>query len=144
MKSVVEIDINLRQAKLAELFADPSNNPKWMDDIERIEPISGELGEPGSVYRLVPKRGQLVFVATVVTRELPSESRLSLDAPSVSVLVMGKLLKLSEEKTKLISEQTFRFKGAFNKVFSFLARGAIKKAHRRHMESFKRFAESRG
>jgi hypothetical protein len=144
MKSVVELDINLRQAKVAELLTDPSNNPKWMDDIERIEPISGELGEPGSVYRLVPKRGQLVFVATVVTRELPSESRLSLDAPSVSVSVTGKLLKLSEEKTKLISEQVFRFKGAFNKVFGFLARGAIKGAHRRHMESFKRFAESQG
>jgi hypothetical protein len=142
MKSVIELDINLRQAKVAELFTDPSINPKWMDDIERIEPISGELGEPGSVYRLVPKRGKLVFVATVVTRELPTELRLSLDAPSVSVSVTGKLLKLSDQTTKLISEETFSFKGAVNKVFGFLAQAAIKGAHRRHMESFKRFAES--
>ena len=144
MKSVVELDINLRQAKLAELFADPSNNPKWMDDIERIEPVSGGLGEPGSVYRLVPKRGKLVFVATVVARELPTELRLSLDAPSVSVSLTAKLRKLSDQTTKLISEETFSFKGAFNKVFGFLARRAIKGAHRRHMESFKRFAESQG
>ena len=53
MKSVVELDSNLQQRRLAELFTDPSNNPKWMDGVERIEPISGELGEPGSVYRLV-------------------------------------------------------------------------------------------
>jgi hypothetical protein len=142
MKSVVELDINLPQRRVAELLVDPRNNPKWMDDVERIEPISGELGEPGSVYRLVPKRGKLVFVATVVSRELPAEMRLSLDAPSASVLVTCTLRKLSEQKTGLISEEIFRFKGAFNKVFGFVARGAIKRAHRRHIESFKRFAES--
>ncbi|HXU44758.1 MAG TPA: SRPBCC family protein [Thermoanaerobaculia bacterium] len=144
MKSVVELDVHLQQARLAELFTDPRNNPKWMDDVERIEPISGELGEPGSVYRLVPKSGKLVFVATVLTRKLPTEATLSLDAPSVSVSVAAKFLKLSEQSTKLISEETFRFKGAFNRIFGFFARGSIQSAHRRHMESFKRFAESQG
>jgi hypothetical protein len=48
MKSTVELDINAPQAQLAELFADPRNNTGWMDDVERIEPVSGELGEPGS------------------------------------------------------------------------------------------------
>jgi hypothetical protein len=141
MKSVIELDINLPQARMAELFTDPANNTKWMDDIERIEPLSGKLGEPGSTYRLVPKRGKLVFVATVVSRDLPAEAKLSLDAPSVSVSVASRFLKLSEEKTKLVSEQTFRFKGLFNAVFGFLAQSAIRRAHRRHMESFKRFAE---
>jgi hypothetical protein len=144
MKSVVELDINLPQRRVAELFADPSNNPKWMDDVERIEPLSGKLGEPGSVYRLVPKRGKLVFVATVVTRELPTELRLSLDAPNVSVSVTGTLVELSDQSTKLISEEVFTFKGTFNGIFGFVARGAIKRAHRRHIESFKRFAESQG
>jgi hypothetical protein len=144
MKSVVELDINLPQAQCAELFADPNNNPKWMDDIERIEPISGKLGEAGSVYRLVPKSGKLVFVATVVSRELATELRLLLDATSVSVSVTGKLVALSERTTRLISEEIFSFKGLFNQIFGFLARGAIKRAHRRHMESFKRFAESHG
>jgi hypothetical protein len=144
MKSVVELDINLPQARLAALFTDPRENPEWMDDIERIEPISGELGEPGSVYRLVPKRGKLVFTATVVMRELPTESRLALEAPSVSVLVKATLLKLSDQRTKLVSDETFAFKGMFNQLFGFLAQGAIKRAHRRHMESFKRFAESQG
>jgi hypothetical protein len=31
----------------------------------------------------------------------------------------------------------------FNKVSGFLAQKAIKAVHRRHMDSFKRFAESR-
>jgi len=144
MKSVVQLNIDVPQARLAGLFADPCNNPKWMDDLERIEPISGTLGEAGSVYRLVPKQGDLVFVATVLSRELPTELTLLLDAPSVSVWVSDKLLALSGQRTRLISEETFRFKGIFNKFFGLFARGAIKRAHRRHMESFKRFAESQG
>jgi hypothetical protein len=46
---------------------------------------------------------------------------------------------LFSEKTKLISEEEFSFKGLFNKVFGFLAQRTIKNAHRRHMEAFKRF-----
>jgi hypothetical protein len=144
MTSVVEVDINRQQRRVAELFADPGNNPRWMGDLERVEPISGEPGAAGSVYRLVPKRGNLVFVATVVARELPRELRLVLDAPSVSVSVTGKLLRLSEHVTRLRSEETFEFKGLFGKVLGIMGRGAIRRAHRRHIESFKRFAESQG
>lgn len=35
---------------------------------------------PGSTYRLVPKSGAMIFVATVVSRDLPNEICLSLDA----------------------------------------------------------------
>jgi hypothetical protein len=142
MKSVVELDINRKQPDVARLFSNPANNPKWMDDIARIEPVRGSLGAPGSAYRLVPKRGKRVFVATVVARE-PSEVRLSLEAPGVTVAVKTELRKLAKDKTKLISEEHFTFTGTFNKLFGALARPAIKRAHRRHMESFKHFAEGK-
>ena len=142
MKSIVELDINARQARMAELFANPLNNPRWMDDLERVELISGEPGETGSVYRLVPKRGKMDFVATVLTRALPTKLKLALEGRRVSVLITDTFLRLSDDKTKLISEEVFTFKGAFGKVIGFLARKSIAAAHRRHMESFKRFAES--
>ena len=103
--------------------------------------MSGDLGEPGSTYRLVPKRGKLTFVARVISRKVPTEARLILDAPSVSVFVTGRFLALSEETTRLVSEEIFSFKGIIGPLLGFFARGAIKGAHRRHMESFKRFAE---
>ena len=59
MKSVVEMDIAAQQSIVADLYMDPANNPKWMDELDRIEPISGDLGEPGSVYRMVPKRDDM-------------------------------------------------------------------------------------
>jgi hypothetical protein len=142
MKSVVEIEIDVPQARLADLFADPRNNPKWMTDLERYEPVSGEQGMPGSTYRLVPKTGSMVFLATVVSLSLPDELRLNLEASNVRVSITGKLIALSPTKTKLISEEVFTFKGLFNAMFGLLfARNAIKAAHRHHIEDFKRFAE---
>jgi hypothetical protein len=146
MKSVIELDIDAQQSVVADLFMDPNNNLKWMDEIDRIEPISGRSGEPGSVYRLVPKRaeGDRIFVATVLAKEPPAESRLSLVAPNISVSVRATLRKVAETRTKLISEETFQFEGLFGRVVGLMAGPAIRRAHRRHMESFKRFAESHG
>jgi hypothetical protein len=78
----------------------------------------------------------------VLSRDLPSELKLSLDEPSVSVAITDKFVALSPQKTRLISEEIFRFKGVFNNIVGILARWRIKAAHRRHMESFKRFAET--
>ncbi len=142
MKSLIKLEIDVPQARLAELFADPENNTKWMDDLERYEPVSGEPGMPESKYRLIPKEGKMVFIATVVARNLPTEFRLRLDASNVSVSVKGTFVALSSTKTQLISEEIFCFKGLFDKLFGLLARRSIKNTHRRHMEAFKRYAEA--
>jgi len=143
MTSRVELDINEPQTQLARLFADPRNNPAWMDNVERIEPISGAAGQFGSVYRMVPKGRGWMFVATVVERALPEEVRLLLRGPRVTVEIKDNFVRLSDDRTRLISEETFTFEGFFRKAIGMLARGSIKRAHRRHMEAFKRFAERR-
>jgi hypothetical protein len=72
MKSIVELDIDQSHVGVAKLFADPENNPKWIDDLTRYEALSGESGMPGSTYRLVPRStfspliGTLPKPATVV------------------------------------------------------------------------------
>ena len=144
MKSIVELEIHRSQESVATLFADPENNPKWMDDLDRYEPLSGEPGMPGSRYRLVPKKGEMVFVATVVSRDLPGEIRLRLDASNVTVSITARFLSVSANKTRLVSEEEFKFKGLVGKVVGFFAQASIRKAHRNHMEAFKRFAEQRG
>ena len=141
MKSVVEIDIAAQQSIVAALYMDPANNPKWMDELDRIEPISGDLGEPGSVYRMVPKRDDMVFVATVLAKHHPNETRLALVAPGTSVSIQVRLHKLAWDRTRFISEEEFRFEGWVGTARGLLAAPAIKRAHRRHMLAFKRFAE---
>ncbi len=119
MKSVIELEIDVPQARLATLFADPQQNTKWMDDVDKVETISGQLGMPGSKYRLVPKKGKMVFVATVLARNLPSESHLSLEASNVTVSVKGLFGALSSDRTRLTSEEVFSFQGPLSKVFGF-------------------------
>ena len=71
MKSVVDISVNASRTRLAELFADPENNAKWMDDVE-YEPLRGMPGQPGSKYRLVSTTGMPDFTATVGARSTES------------------------------------------------------------------------
>lgn len=144
MKSIVELDIHRPHASLAALFADPENNPKWMDDLDRYEPLSGQPGISGFTYRLVPKKGKMIFVATVVSMGLPNEIRLSLAASSVTVSITVSFVPLSAEDTRLVSKEEFSFKGPVSKLFGFFAQGSIRKAYRRHMEAFKHFAEQCG
>jgi hypothetical protein len=143
MKSIVEIEVSRPRQEVAALLADPGNMTKWMHDLERYEHISGEFGMPGSQYRMVPKAGspQLLFISTMTARNLPDRLALKLESPAVDVSVTTTFAALSDQTTKMISEEVFTFQGLFNQLFSFLARREIKKHHRDHIESFKRFAE---
>ena len=142
MKSVIELEINAPQEKVAELFDNPQMFPLWMDDVERIEPVRSrtDIAE-GPAFRMVTKEGDLEFVGRVVRRDPPHRSRLVLRASNVTVAVKGTFVRVSDLETKLVSEETFSFKGLFGRLFGFLGRRSIHRAHRRQMESFKRFAE---
>lgn len=111
VKSVFEAEVAVPQARLAGLYADPANNVKWMHDLERCELLSGEPGQPGSTFRMVPRKGKMIFVATVTVRNLPHEAALSLDSPSVRVSVTGRFAALSPERTRFTSEEVFTFNG---------------------------------
>src|SRR5215831_19651807 len=137
MKSIVVVDIDAAPKKVATLYADPTNNAKWMDDVARCEPISGMPGVQGSVYRLVPKpkRGSMVFTATLVQR-LPNELHLTLDASNVTVSVQGSLTSLPNGRTRFTSREVFSFKGVWNKAYGVLAKPAIHNVHRKQIKAF--------
>ena len=141
MKDTVTVDIDAPQAKVAALFADLANNPKWMEGLERYQPISGEAGAPGSIYRLVQQGGKLEFLATVVSRDLPDEARLTLDADGVAVSIQVQFLGRANA-TRLVSTETFRFKGLFGPVIGLLSRRAIRRTHCAQLLAFKHFVET--
>jgi uncharacterized protein YndB with AHSA1/START domain len=143
MRSVIELEINAPQEKVAELFDNPRMFPRWMDEVARVEPLRTSSRLPlGSEFRIVPKAGRRAFRGRFLRREPPYRTRLLLDAATVRVDVRGTFVKLSDQRTKLISVEVVGFKGLFGRVLGLLGRRAIRRAHRRHMESFKRFVES--
>ncbi len=141
MTSIFETEINVPQAKLAEFYAKPENSISWRKGLIKFEPLNGEQGKPGSRYRLIPKKGNMIFTATVISIDLPNETSVVYESLKVSIAVTRKFIALSPEKTKFISIEVFTFKGLFNKVLGFFTRQAIKKAHYKHMNDFKRVAE---
>ena len=143
MTSTVDIEIHAPQTAVAELFADPRNNPKWMDDLDRVELLSGEAGTAGSQYRMVSPDARMNFVATVVASDLPNEVRLRLDGSNVVVSITDRFSTPSKGVTRLVSEEIFTFKTLVGRIIGLLAHNSIRNAHRRHMMAFKRFAESR-
>jgi len=141
MKDIVTVEIDAPQTTVAELFADPRNNPKWMEDLKSYEPLSGEPGTPGSTYRLAQRNGDLTFTATVIVRDLPDEVRLALDSPSVAVSIRTTFDERGRH-TQLVSTERFRFKGPFGPLFGWLAKRSIHRAHSRQMRAFKRYVEN--
>lgn len=139
MRDTVELTIHASQAKVAVLFDDPLTFPRWMKELERVEPMRGS-GQ-GTSYRMVPKPGSQEFLVHRVARDLPNWSQLTLNGSGVSVEVKGTFVKISSGSTRLVSEEVFTFQGLTGKIMGLLGRRGIQEAHRKHMESFKRFAE---
>lgn len=83
----------------------------------------------------------MAFLATVISNDLPHESRLCLDGSNVVVAITVKYAAVTPKTARLTSEEIFTFKGRLGKIIGFFAQPAIRRAHRRRMEAFKRFAE---
>ena len=110
---------------MARLFEDPRLLPKWMDDLERVEPVDSAGIHAGARFRMVPREGTLVFVGRVVDRDPPVRTRLALDGPTVSVAVTGTSARLSDVKTRFESEEVFTFKGLFGQLLGWFGRWSI-------------------
>ncbi len=143
MKYTTEIEIEKPIDKVIKLFDNADNLKKWMEGLQSYEHISGTAGEPGSKSRLYFKMGkrEVEMIETITVRNLPDEFSGTYKAKGVFNIVKNKFEKLSDTKTKYITENEFQFSG-FMKIIAFLMPGAFKKQSFKYLELFKEFAES--
>ncbi|HMQ08740.1 MAG TPA: SRPBCC family protein [Saprospiraceae bacterium] len=143
MKYLTDIEINKPIDKVIELFDNPANMDKWMEGLQSFEHISGTPGQPGAKSKLKFKMGkrEIEMIETITVRNLPDEFSGTYEAKGVFNIVKNKFVKLSESKTKYISEQEFQFQG-FMKVIAFLMPGAFKKQSMKYLQDFKKFVEN--
>ena len=142
MKYTSEIEINKPIDKVIELFDNADNMSKWMEGLQSFEHLSGTPGQPGARSRLRFKIGkrEMEMIETVKTRNLPDEFTGVYEANGSLNIVKNKFVKLSDTRTKYITEHEFQFKG-FMKFIAALMPMVFKKQSLKYLKAFKNFAE---
>lgn len=142
MNYEVEIELELPRDRVAALFDDPENLPKWQRGLLSIEPLAGEPGTPGATSKLVFQMGkrEMEMVETILVRDLPERFEAVYDAKNVHNVSRHRFEELGPDRTRWVAENEFRFSG-FMKVIGFLMKGAFPKQSLQYMTDFKAFAE---
>jgi len=143
MKYTTDIEIEKPIEKVIELFDNPDNMSKWMEGLQSFEHFSGTPGQPGAKSKLKFKMGkrEVEMIETITVRNLPDEFSSTYEAKGVFNIVKNRFEKLSDTKTKYITDNEFQFKG-FMKLIAFFMPGAFQKQSYKYLELFKSFAES--
>jgi len=144
MKYTVEVEINQPIDKVIELFDNPDNLKKWMDDLQSFEYISGKPGAPGAKSKLKFKMGkrEIEMIETIVAYNLPNEFSAIYEAKGVYNTVAQRFVKITDNRTRLYTETEFEFKNLMMKFMGFLMPGAFKKQTLKYQTDFKEFAEA--
>lgn len=143
MKYTLEIEINKPIDEVVALFDNPENMKQWMEGLQSFETFEGISGKPGAKSKLVFQMGKrrMEMIETILTRNLPEEFSGTYEMNGVLNIIRNKFVKLSDSKTKYITENEFQMSGMM-KVFGWLFPGMFKKQSYKYLEAFKKFAES--
>jgi hypothetical protein len=114
-----------------------------MEGLQSFEPLSGKTGQPGARSRLKFTTGkrEIEMIETITIRNLPEEFSGTYEAKGVFNIVRNRFVKISENKTRYILENEFRFTG-FMKMMGFFLPGLFKKQTFKILSAFKKFVES--
>lgn len=144
MKYTTEIEINKPIDTVIALFDNPDNLKKWMEGLQSFEHLSGTPGEPGAKSLLKFKMGnrEMEMIETVTKRNLPDEFTGTYEAKGVMNIVKNSFVKISDSKTKYVTEHEFQLHGLTMKIIAFLTPGIFKKQSLKYLTAFKNFVES--
>lgn len=144
MKYTNEIEIDKPIARVVELMDNPDNLKHWMEGLQTYEPLTGELGEPGSTAKMVFKQGKrnIEMVETVIKNDLPSEMELTYDTKGAFNRILIRFEDLGNGRTKYWQQSEFEFEGFMMKLMAKLMPGAFRKQSMKYLKAFRDFAES--
>jgi hypothetical protein len=143
MRYTTEIEINKPIDQVISLFDNPDNMTKWMEGLQHFEHLSGTPGQPGAISQLKFKMGKREFVMkeTITSRHLPDDFSGKYETREVVNVVKNRFIKLSDTKTKYVTENELQFHGFF-KILGFLMPGAFRKQSYKYQVAFKQFVEN--
>ncbi len=145
MKYQGYIDIAKPRELVVELFKDPNSLAKWQDGFQKIEHISGEKGEKGSVsnlYYLMNNR-PLELKETIIENNLPETFEAFYEHKHMDNTMKCSFSELSPNSTRYTYEFEYtRVSGLIPKMLFIFFPGMFKKQGEKWMKQFKEFVES--
>jgi len=137
-----EIEIDLPQARVIELFDDADNLKEWQEGLVSFTHRSGEAGQPGAVSDLVFQMGKrkIEMVETIERRNLPEEFTAIFTAKGVWNR-NANFFEARGDKTIWLQKNEFRCTGIMMRLMTVLMPGMFKKQSLKYMVAFKAFAE---
>ncbi len=124
-------------------FDDPGNMPRWQQNLESFNHISGEPGQPGAMSELKydEKGKEIVLRETITERREPNFLAGVYDSPMGKTLIVNHFEAVNENSTRWTSWSNFTFKG-FMKILSLFVSGIIRKRTEADMQRFKLMVET--
>jgi hypothetical protein len=145
MKYATDITIELPREEVIRLFDSTENLFKWQQGLKSFEPLEGEPGQEGAKSRLIyeGRKGDLVMIETITTRNLPDEFHGTYKAKGVYNEIYNYFIEAGPELTVWESVSIFRFKGLMA-LMAPIMKSVFVSTTLLNMERFKAFAENSG
>ena len=147
LKYTEEIEVNQPLSTVSDLFEDIYNMKKYFPTTKDIILIHGDDGEEGAEYKIINSFGEetMEMSAILKAKNLPDSITYLYQMPGVFNLVTQKHKKILDNKTLVINEQEFKFKGIPKIIWFFKPEGfesnAFKAQTKMYLELFKSFVE---
>jgi len=144
-----EIVINANIDTVSDLFDNPNNMKEYMDGIVSFTILSGNISEVGTKAEIIAAyieedvvKRKIVMIEEIITNNLPDEKKVTYSTDGIYNIVTNRMVKVSEDQTRFISEQEFEFKG-YMRIMGFFMPSFFQQQSRIYLENFKDFVESK-
>jgi len=144
MKYITEVDINKPLEEVQKRFMDPDGIQHWQKGFQRMEHISGELGQTNSQTMLYYKMGSrdMEMLETIIDQGMPDYFHASYEAPGMWNEQKNYFKVIDSNTTKWTSESEFIASKFMFKLMLSLMPGMFKKQTLKTMEAFKAYCEN--
>ena len=140
MQYTLEIEVNTPVSDLMKLISHPDDLDKRMKRIKSYRLTKGISGEKGSQHQI--NFQWETVTETIVDQDLPNSCEICYESNFVTNRVKNRFIPLSDTQSKLISEQSFEFKGLLKLAKFLIPSSAFKNGSKKHLEYLKSVLES--
>jgi hypothetical protein len=143
MQYTETIRIGLQRDRVAALFGDPANLPRWQKGLLSFTHAEGPPGHPGATSHIVYQMGRrrIEMTETILVSDLPEHFAATYETRGVWNRVDNRFRALPDGTTEWELESDFRCTGVLW-LMALLMPGMFRKQTAGMMADFKRFAEN--